>query len=144
MGVSTAVMDLLIYRSINRFSESGGVAPPLSTLRADLVSGGVAGPAGYAGCMGGRELRHEHPDGSPMQPGEPGPAGAGTPAAALPGPTALERAGHDGVPAATEPAEAGTETEDGSEWGRRRREILDAAAEVFFLRGFDRGTTKEV
>jgi AcrR family transcriptional regulator len=31
-----------------------------------------------------------------------------------------------------------------SEWDRRRREILEAAAEVFFHKGFDRGTTKEV
>jgi AcrR family transcriptional regulator len=37
------------------------------------------------------------------------------------------------------PAEA-----DDSEWDKRRREILEAAAEVFFHRGFDRGTTKEV
>jgi len=50
----------------------------------------------------------------------------------------------DGSPVVPAPAEPGPETEGGSEWGRRRREILDAAAEVFFLRGFDRGTTKEV
>jgi TetR/AcrR family transcriptional regulator, cholesterol catabolism regulator len=94
--------------------------------------------------MGGREVRRERPDGSPRQPGEPGAVSAGTPTAALPGPAALELAGQDGFPAAMEPAEPGAETEGGSEWGRRRREILDAAAEVFFLRGFDRGTTKEV
>jgi AcrR family transcriptional regulator len=29
-------------------------------------------------------------------------------------------------------------------WERRRREILDGAAEVFFERGFHRGTTKEI
>ncbi|MCW2693886.1 MAG: transcriptional regulator, TetR family [Mycobacterium sp.] len=34
--------------------------------------------------------------------------------------------------------------DDDSEWEKRRREILEAAAEVFFQRGFDRGTTKEV
>lgn len=33
---------------------------------------------------------------------------------------------------------------DDSDWDRRRRAILEAAAEVFFHRGFDRGTTKEV
>lgn len=31
-----------------------------------------------------------------------------------------------------------------SDWERKRREILDAAAEVFFERGFERGTTKEI
>jgi AcrR family transcriptional regulator len=31
-----------------------------------------------------------------------------------------------------------------SDWDRKRREILDAAAEVFFERGFERGTTKEI
>jgi len=31
-----------------------------------------------------------------------------------------------------------------SDWERKRREILAAAAEVFFERGFERGTTKEI
>jgi AcrR family transcriptional regulator len=35
-------------------------------------------------------------------------------------------------------------TDPDSEWARRRHEILEAAAEVFFHRGFDRGTTKEI
>ncbi|MHA6797433.1 TetR/AcrR family transcriptional regulator (plasmid) [Pseudonocardia bannensis] len=33
---------------------------------------------------------------------------------------------------------------DDDGWDRRRREILEAAAQVFFLRGFERGTTKEI
>ncbi|MFI6985252.1 TetR/AcrR family transcriptional regulator [Embleya sp. NPDC050154] len=36
---------------------------------------------------------------------------------------------------------AGRPTDD---WMRKRREILDVAAEVFFTSGFDRGTTKEI
>jgi AcrR family transcriptional regulator len=31
-----------------------------------------------------------------------------------------------------------------SDWERKRRAILDGAAEVFFERGFERGTTKEI
>jgi AcrR family transcriptional regulator len=31
-----------------------------------------------------------------------------------------------------------------TDWDRKRRQILDAAAEVFFARGFERGTTKEI
>lgn len=58
---------------------------------------------------------------------------------ATPGPTAAD---------ASEPTGVGTParsaTADDSAWDRRRREILEAAAEVFFQRGFDRGTTKEV
>jgi AcrR family transcriptional regulator len=40
------------------------------------------------------------------------------------------------------PTSAGSEQE--SDWDRKRRAILDGAAEVFFERGFDRGTTKEI
>jgi TetR/AcrR family transcriptional regulator, cholesterol catabolism regulator len=34
--------------------------------------------------------------------------------------------------------------EPSPEWTSRRREILKAAAEVFFVQGFERGTTKEI
>jgi AcrR family transcriptional regulator len=30
------------------------------------------------------------------------------------------------------------------DWDRRRREVLEAAAQVFYLRGFERGTTREI
>lgn len=33
---------------------------------------------------------------------------------------------------------------DDGDWDRRRREILEAAAQVFFRHGFERGTTKEI
>ncbi|MDT7704672.1 MAG: hypothetical protein QOG20_279 [Pseudonocardiales bacterium] len=33
---------------------------------------------------------------------------------------------------------------DDGDWDRRRREILEAAAKVFFRHGFERGTTKEI
>lgn len=41
--------------------------------------------------------------------------------------------------------ETGRDPERGrDDWNRKRRQILDAAAEVFFHRGFTRGTTKEI
>lgn len=38
----------------------------------------------------------------------------------------------------------GPAAEVSEEWARKRRQILDAAAEVFFVHGFARGTTKEI
>jgi AcrR family transcriptional regulator len=67
---------------------------------------------------------------------------------AAPFPGQTELADGDGPAATAGPtgpdALSGTASGGDSEWARRRREILDAAAEVFFLRGFDGGTTKEV
>ena len=42
------------------------------------------------------------------------------------------------------PEQGGTERPPSDDWNRKRREILDAAAEVFFRRGFTGGTTKEI
>ena len=46
--------------------------------------------------------------------------------------------------AQAEPAAGKNEEDHDSAWERQRRDILDAAAEVFFHKGYDRGTTKEI
>jgi AcrR family transcriptional regulator len=96
------------------------------------------------------EARGERPgDDTPAEDIGTDPATAVTRAAAPSGPPEPQPAGPDSPPAALSPldpgaAQGGAAGVPDSEWDRRRRDILEAAAEVFFLRGFDRGTTKEV